>query len=218
MQLRATLTAILVVSAFAGAFSAAALGGGAAPAPNEPVDAPSAQAQEGQVTGENTTFQNVSLRNVTLQQVAVNRLVVNATVDGTERETTLRNVTASAVEVDNATIRNATFGRVTMNQQLATDLVGDVGTGVRPNESLPGEALEAQELSDRVLVGVEFGTLHINDASLENVTVEGTTTQDRQNIQNATVSGRGVTLTGGEAQDVTIVGLSADEPENQSDS
>jgi len=163
------------------------------------------------VSGENVTIRNVSLQNVTLQSVAVSRLVVNATEDGEQTETELRNVTASAVEVDNATIRNATFGRINLDRQLATDLLGQVGTGVTPEGTIPSQPLEAGEISDRVLVGVEFGELRVTDAALGNVTVEGTTSDDRQDVQNATLTGLDATLTGGAAQGVTIVGLSADE-------
>jgi len=211
VQLRTTLLALVVVSGFAVAVPATSLGGADRASPAAPAGPALDQAQQGQVTGQNATFQNVSLRNVTLRSVAVTRLVVNATRDGSRTETTLRNVTATAVEVENATIRNATFGRLSVDQQLATDLVGRVGTGVRPNDSLPSQPLEAQEIADRTLVGVEFGTLRIANASLGEVTVEDRSGDEIQDIQNATLSGREVTLTGGSAQNVTVVGLTADE-------
>lgn len=211
MQLRTTLLALLVVSGFAVAVPAVSLGTAERRSPAATAGPTLDQAQQGQVTGQNATFQNVSLRNVTLRSVAVTRLVVNATRDGSRTETTLRNVTATSVEVGNATIRNATFGRLSVDRRLATDLVGRVGTGVRPNESLPSQPLEAQEIADRTLVGVEFGTLRIANASLGDVTVEDRGGEEVQNIQNATLSGRDVTLDGGSARNVTVVGLTADE-------
>jgi len=212
VQLRTTLLALLVVSGFAVAVPATPPGG--AERPSAATASTLDQAQQGQVTGQNATFQNVSLRNVTLRSVAVTRLVVNATRDGSRTDTTLRNVTATSVEVGNATIRNATFGRLSVDQRLATDLVGRVGTGVRPDESLPSQPLEAQEIADRTLVGVEFGTLRIANASLGDVTVEDRGGEEVQNIQNATLSGRDVTLDGGSVQNVTVVGLTADEASN----
>lgn len=217
MRFELTLTALVVTSALAVGFSSVPVGD-ASPrpssslAPDRPTD--SLLAQEDRVTGRNVTIRNVSLSNVTLANVVVNRLrVTNVSVGGTEQNVTLRNVSARTVRVGNATIRNLTFDTVGMNRALSTALLGNVGTGVTPNDSLPTRPLQAQPLEDRIVTGVEIGTLNVSGGAVVNTTIrDSPAVESDPDAPAPELTGQGGTAEQMTVRNATVVGWSADFP------
>lgn len=229
MRFELTLTALVVASAFAVGFSPAAVGdaqpriedarphAGDAdlrPAASVGTDRPAERrvAQQDPITGQNVTVQNVTLSNVTLVNVVVSRLVVDdVSVGATERTVTFRNVSGASVRVGNASVRNLTFDTMGINRSLSTALLGNVGTGIRPNDSLPRRPLQAKHLEDRIITGVEIGTLHVDGGAVVNTTI-----RDRPEVESSTeapapdLTGQGVTAEQMTVRNATVVGWSVD--------
>lgn len=225
MQSNAILAAVLVASAFVGVGFASAgtasVPAGAESSTHDAADAPAAGTadvalqQDGEIQGRNVTVSTVNLTNVTLENVYVNHLVANATRDGNEETVEYRNVSMSSVHVGNASIENLTFDTVGFDQEFSTDLLGEVGTGTDPEDTLPPEPMEGRNLSDRTITGIEFGQLEVSTASVRNVSVEPG--ESSTNVTDGTVTGQGVSVETASATDVTVVGWSADESDESSE-
>lgn len=217
MRLELTLTAFVVASALAVGFSSVPVGD-ASPrpasslAPDRPTDSLLEQEEDDRVTGRNVTIRNVSLSNVTLANVVVNRLrVTNVSVGETERNVTLRNVSARTVRVGNATIRNLTFDTMGMSRSFSTALLGNVGTGVTPDDALPTRPLQAQPLEDRIVTGVEIGTLNVSGGAVVNTTIrDGPAVESDPDAPAPELTGQGGTAEGMTVRNATVVGWSAD--------
>lgn len=214
MRFELTLTALVVASAFVVGFSSVPVGDGpprtTPNAAERPADQRLAQEQD-RITGRNVTIQNVTLSNVTLTNVVVNRLVVdNVSAAEGERTVTLRNVSASTVQVRNASIRNLTFDTMGVNRSLSTALLGNVGTGVTPNDTLPSQPLEAQQLENRTVTGLEIGTLNVAGGAVANTTTQGRSPEVSLDAPAPELTGQGVTAEGMTVRNATVTGWSAD--------